>query len=133
MEEERKLEMKRIDREVKTYMGKVKEFLRDKNGGSIPPSWGASIKLLDSYYREFLILNYEVGNLDSMFVMNRFGVPAMHPLYNCRNQSAVRLESILDKLGLTMKSAIKLDVTKPIEEESPLEKYLRGGDDSDDE
>ena len=47
------LQEKRVGKQVKKYMKVVEEFLKSKNGGKIPPEWGCSLMMLETYYREF--------------------------------------------------------------------------------
>lgn len=121
-EEKRK---KTITREAKKFLDAAEEFLKEKNGGALPPEWKCSLKMLEIWYRQFLQLTYEIEDLPSIIVQSRYGaVPS--PLLNAQSACAIRVEKALSDMGLTFKSAAKLNVVTPKEEESVLEKFMKG-------
>lgn len=116
---------KKIERETNKFLKDVRTFITQKNSGQIPPEWSMSIKMLETYYRQFLQTTYELEALDSVICDSRYG-PQPHPLLKVQNTAAVRLEKMMSELGLSMKSAVKLDIAKPVVEESPLEAFVKG-------
>lgn len=123
--EQKQAENKRINKQVKKFMGAVKKFLMAKNGGKIPAEWGCSLQMLESYYSQFIRLTYDIESLPSLIVDTRYGA-APSPLLKARDSTAVRLESLLKQFGLTMKAASGMDIIEPVVEASPLEKYVQG-------
>lgn len=115
---------KRVNKQVKKFMKAVKEFLMAKNGGRIPPEWGCSLTMLETYYEQFIRLTEEIKGLDSLITMTRYGA-APSPLLGARDKTAVRLESLLKGFGLTMKSAMGMEIVEPVAEESPLEAFVK--------
>lgn len=115
---------KRITKQVKKFMKSVKEFLMSKNNGRIPPEWGCSILMLETYYSQFIRLTYEIDALPSLIEQTRYGA-APSPLLKARDTTAVRLESLLKGFGLTMKSAMGMEIVEPVAEESVLDKFLK--------
>lgn len=123
--EQKQAENKRITKQVKKFMKSVKEFLMSKNGGKIPPEWGCSLMMLETYYSQFVRLTYEIDALPSLIEQSRYGaVPS--PLLKARDTTAVRLESLMKAFGLTMKSALGMEIVEPVAEVSPLEKFVQG-------
>lgn len=106
-------------------MKSVDTFLKSKNGGSIPPEWGCSIMMLETYYREFCLLTLEIDKMESLIEHGRWG-DRPNPVLAVRNSVAARLESILKSLGLTFKEQSKMDIIEPVAEESVLEKFVKG-------
>ncbi len=121
---QKEAENKRINKQVKKFMKSVKEFLMAKNGGKIPPEWGCSLLMLETYYAQFIRLTYEIDALPSLIEMTRYGA-APSPLLKARDTTAVRLESLLKGFGLTMKSAMGMEIVEPVVEESVLDKFLK--------
>lgn len=115
---------KRIERETKKFLKDVKNFITEKNNGTIPAEWMMSLRLLETYYRQFLQVTYELEGLESVIVDSRYG-PTAHPLLKVQNTAAVRLEKMMSELGLSLKSATKLEIAKPVVEESPLSKFVK--------
>ena len=115
---------KRVKRQTKAFMKAVKEFLMSKNGGKIPPEWACSLLMLETYFVQFIRLTEEINNLPSLIEETRYGA-APSPLLKARDTTAVRLESMLKQLGLTLKSALTMDIAEPVKEESALEKFVR--------
>lgn len=120
--EEEKRE-KRIQRMVKEFIGNVRRFLADKNGGEIAPEWEASILLLDAYYTQFLTLTEEI-NISGMFVQTKNGKQP-NPLMSYRDKAAMRLEALMKEMGLTFKTSVKMNLTTVKEEETPLEAFVK--------
>lgn len=116
--------LKKVDKETKSFLKDVKDFIKEKNNGHIPAEWLMSLKLLETYYRQFLQVTYELEGLDTIVVDSRYGVVA-HPLLKIQNTAAVRLEKMMSELGLSLKSATRLEIAKPVVEESPLTKYVK--------
>lgn len=124
MEEKEKKINKKVEKETKKFLKDVRDFIKNKNSGDIPSEWLMSLKLLETYYRQFLKTTYELESLDSVICDSRYG-PTAHPLLKIQMQAAVRLEKMMSELGLSMKAAVKLDVVKPQVEESPLEAFVK--------
>lgn len=122
---QKQAENKRITKQVKKFMKSVKEFLMSKNGDKIPPEWGCSLMMLETYYGQFIRLTYEIEALPSLIEQTRYGA-APSPLLKARDTTAVRLESLMKSFGLTMKSAMGMEIVEPVAEVSPLEKYVQG-------
>lgn len=122
--ERKKAENKRVTKQVKKFMKSVKDFLMAKNGGKIPPEWGCSLMMLETYYSQFIRLTYEIDGLPSLIEMTRYGA-APSPLLKARDTTAVRLESLMKAFGLTMKSAMGMEIVEPVVEESPLESFVK--------
>lgn len=114
-----------IEKKTKKFMKSVKAFLASKSGGVVPAEWECSLMLLEEYYKQFVALTEEIDKLDSMVTMSRYGNQP-HPLLGARDKAAIRLESLMKSLGLTMKSALSMDIAEPVIEESPLESFVKG-------
>lgn len=114
-----------IEKKTKKFMKSVKAFLASKSGGVVPAEWECSLMLLEEYYKQFVALTEEIDKLDSMVTMSRYGNQP-HPLLGARDKAAIRLESLMKSLGLTMKSALSMDIAEPVVEESPLESFVKG-------
>lgn len=81
--------------------------------------------MLETYYEEFQLLTYEISKLDSLLSDSRYGkIP--HPLLAARDKVTVKLQSLLQCLGCTLKEQVKMKVTEPVVEESPLETLIKG-------
>lgn len=118
------MDKKKIKKESKKFLGIVKNFLKEKNGGTLPPEWGCSLMLLQTYYEMFIGLSFEIEELDSLVIDSRYGkVPT--PLLGARDKAATHIETMLKEMGLTLKAASKLEIIEPVSEESPLEKYAK--------
>jgi phage terminase small subunit len=122
--DEKQQKEKKITKKVKKFMKSVDEFLKSKNNGKVPPEWGCSLTLLEEYFKQFIYLTEEINSLESMVIDGRYG-PQPTPLLLARDKAAMRLEAMMKELGLTFKSAAKLDIIEPVAEESPLEKYAK--------
>lgn len=114
-----------ITRKTNKFMESVKNFLRKRSGGDIPDEWEASLMILEEYYKLFMQLTLEIEKLDSFLVPSKYG-QIISPLIGARDSAARRLESMMGNLGLTLKSAIKLDVAEVEVSDSPLESFLTG-------
>lgn len=114
-----------IEKKTKKFMKSVKAFLASKSGGVVPAEWECSLMLLEEYYKQFVALTEEIDKLESMVTMSRYGNQP-HPLLGARDKAAIRLESLMKSLGLTMKSALSMDIAEPVIEESPLESFVKG-------
>ena len=114
-----------ITRKTNKFMESVKNFLKKKSGGDIPDEWEASLMILEEYYKLFMQLTLEIEKLDSFLVPSKYG-QIISPLIGARDSAARRLESMMGNLGLTLKSAIKLDVAEMEVSDSPLESFLSG-------
>lgn len=117
---------KYTDKSTRKFMKSVKAFLATKAGnynGEIPAEWECSIMLLEAYYRQFMELDMTIQDLDSVIVEGRYG-PTVSPLCTARDKASCRLEALMKEMGLSMKSAIKLNVVEPQKEESALEKFM---------
>ena len=114
-----------ITRKTNKFMESVKNFLKKKSGGDITDEWEASLMILEEYYKLFMQLTLEIEKLDSFLVPSKYG-QIISPLIGARDSAARRLESMMGNLGLTLKSAIKLDVAEMEVSDSPLESFLSG-------
>lgn len=115
----------KVERKVKAFMKVVRKFLASKNGGEMAPEWECSVMMLEVYYEQFIRLCEDISNLDSLIEVGRYG-PQPSALLKARDATAIRLEALLKQLGLTLKSALTMDITEPIQEESPLESFVKG-------
>lgn len=114
---------KKVEKETKKFMKSVRTFLATKAGGVVPTEWECSIMLMESYYKQFMELDLMIQQMDSIIVEGRYG-PQVSPLCQARDKASTRLEVQLKEMGITMKSAIKLNVVDAKKEESVLEKFL---------
>lgn len=116
-----------VDAEKKTkkFMKIARTFLASKNGGVVAPEWECSLMMLETYYNQFIRLSQEIDKLDSIIEDSRYGKQPS-PLVKARDATAIRLEAILKQLGMTLKSALTMDIAEPIQEESPLDKFIQG-------
>lgn len=121
---EKELKDKKITKRVDEFMKDTRRFLESKNGGQVDPTWEMSLYMLETYYREFVRLNLEIDELPSIIEKTRYGF-APSPLLTARNATAVRLESIAKSLGLTLKSALTMNIAEPVKEESALEAFVK--------
>ena len=115
----------KVERKVKAFMKVVRKFLASKNGGEMAPEWECSVMMLEVYYEQFIRLCEEISNLDSLIEVGRYG-PQPSPLLKARDATAIRLEALMKQLGMTLKSALSMDIAEPIQEESPLESFVKG-------
>lgn len=116
---------KKAEKNTKKYIKCVKEFLSEKNGGEIPPSWNMGITLLEVYYKQWLMVTYELEALDSYVVTNNVGTLIEHPLIGMQNKFSTRLEKQVSEMGLSLKSGAKLNVVEPKKAESALDTFLK--------
>ena len=122
---EEEIKSNKTEREVKKFMKVVKDFLASKNGGEVAPEWACSLLMLETYYSQFIRLSQEIDSLDSIIEMGRYGAQPS-PLLKARDTTAVRLEALMKQLGLTLKSALTMDIAEPVQAESPLEAFVKG-------
>lgn len=113
----------RIRRQINNFMKNVKGFLSSKSG-DVNPEWECSLIMLETYYKQFLMLTWEIDRLPSLVVDTRYGKQP-NALLTARDKSAVRLESMMKQLGITFKEAARLDIIEPVNEESDLEKWVK--------
>lgn len=121
--EEEKRENK-INKQVKKFMDSVRTFLANKSGGGVAPEWECSLMLLETYYKQFLILCDEIEALPSLIVDTRYGA-APSPLLAARDKASIRLEAMLKQCGVTFKEAARMEVVEVKQEESDLEKWIK--------
>ena len=121
---EEELKDNKVDRKVKAFMKVVRKFLASKNGGEMAPEWECSVMMLEVYYEQFIRLCEDISNLDSLIEVGRYG-PQPSALLKARDATAIRLEALMKALGLTLKSALTMDIAEPIQEESPLESFVK--------
>ena len=122
---EKEQKQKGFERKTNKFMKVVRKFLASKNGGEVAPEWECSLLLLETYYSQFIRLNDEIEGLDSLVEAGRYGMQPS-PLLKARDATAVRLESLMKALGLTLKAALTMEIAEPIQEESPLESFVKG-------
>ena len=115
----------KIKNKTKKFMDTARSFLASKNGGEVAPEWECSLLMLESYFSQFIRLTLEIEALDSIIEPTRYGYQPS-PLLKARDTTAVRLESILKQMGMTLKSALTMDIAEPVQEESVLEKFVKG-------
>ena len=115
---------KKVDTQTKKFMKAARAFLATKGGGELRPEWELGIMMLEAYYRQFVELNLKISQLDSLLVDSRYG-PQPTPLLACRDKACVRLESLMKEMGLSLKSALKLNVVDAKKEETALDKFLK--------
>ena len=121
---EEELKDNKVDRKVKAFMKVVRKFLASKNGGEMAPEWECSVMMLEVYYEQFIRLCEDISNLDSLIENGRYG-PQPSPLLKARDATAIRLEALMKQLGMTLKSALSMDIAEPIQEISPLESFVK--------
>ena len=114
----------KVERKVKSFMKVTRDFLASKNGGEVAPEWECSLMMLETYYKQFLTLTLEIDNMDSIIEVGRYG-PQPSALLKARDTAALRLESLMKALGLTLKAALTMDIAEPVQEESVLEKFVK--------
>lgn len=115
---------KKVDTKTKKFIKSAEQFLAKKSGcDEVPMEWEVSLIMLESYYRDFLELVYRISNLPSITIKGRYGEQPS-PLLNARDRAAIRLESLLKEMGMTMKSAVKMNVVEPKKEKTNLELFL---------
>ena len=115
---------KTVEKETKKFMNSVKKFLKVKGGGEIPDEWGASLMLLESYFRQFRELDIQISQLPSLIVKGRFGLTPS-PLLACRDKASVRLESMMKEMGLTMNTGKRLGTTEVKKATTPIEEFMK--------
>ena len=116
---------KRIEKKTKEFMKSARAFLLAKAGGvEIPAEWELSIYMLEIYFRQFLELNEEISAMDTILVQSKYGL-IVSPLCSARDKAAVRLESLMKQMGMTMKSGKQLGATDIKKEESPLDQFMQ--------
>lgn len=116
---------KKAERATDKFMKCVEDSLKNKMGGIIPPEWQMSLQLLEQYYTQWLMVSFELQELDSFIVSNAMGTLLEHPLVSMQNKFSIRLEKMMSEMGLTMKSAKQLQVVEPKKAESSLDKFLK--------
>lgn len=117
-------EAKKTKKKVKKFMKAVNEYLAEKSGGKVEKAWGCSLMMLETYYEQFCMLSAEIENLESLVVQSRYGV-VPHPLLAARDKAAIRLEAQMKATGITFKEAAKMDIIDPVQEESPLDAFIK--------
>ena len=115
---------KKTKKQVKKFMKAVNAYLAEKSGGKVEKAWGCSLMLLETYYEQFITLSCEIAGLDKLVVDSRYGV-VPHPLLAARDKAAIRLESLMKATGITFKEAAKLDIVETVQEESPLDAFIK--------
>ena len=116
---------KKVDLKTKKFIKSAEKFLAEKAGiDDVPTEWEISLIMLESYYRDFLELVLRIQQLPSITFKGRYGEQPS-PLLAARDKAAIRLESLLKEMGMTMKSAAKLNVIEPKKEETALDLFLK--------
>lgn len=116
----------RINRDVAKYMSAVTDFIENATGGPVPLEYQCSLIMLESYYKQLLMLNAEISKLDSLMIKDQHG-SRLNPILGARDTCVSKLDMLLKQLGLTFNSQIKLkvkDVTKT--ESNPLDDFITG-------
>ena len=115
---------KKVEKDTKKFIKAAEKFLAEKAGiDEVPVEWQVSLIMLESYYRDFLTLVIKISQLPSITIMGRYGEQPS-PLLAARDKAAIRLESLLKEMGMTMKSAVKMNVVEPQKEKSGLDLFL---------
>lgn len=116
---------KEVEKRTKKYMKSITSFLITKGGGvEVPEEWYCSVMLLESYFRQFVELDIQIQQMDSIIMNGRYG-PVVSPLCTARDKAATRLEAQMKEMGITLKSGIKLNVVEPKKEMSALDKFFK--------
>lgn len=116
---------KRIEKKTKEFMKSARAFLLSKAGGiEIPAEWELSIYMLEIYFKQFLELNEEISAMDTILVQSKYGL-IVSPLCSARDKAAVRLESLMKQMGMTMKSGKQIGATDIKKESSPLDQFMQ--------
>lgn len=116
---------KKVDLKTKKFMKSAEKFLAQKAGiDEVPVEWEVSLIMLESYFRDFLELVMRISDLPSITIKGRYGEQPS-PLLGARDRAAIRLESLLKEMGMTMKSAVKMNVVEPKKEETALDLFLK--------
>jgi phage terminase small subunit len=119
-------DLKKVDKRAKKFMKVVRDYLTTKGGGSLPPEWELSIDLLETYYRQYLVACAEVEKLDCWYIATERGKGAKeHPIFLIRDKAAIRMESLMRQMGLTLKSGKQLGTTEVKSEETELDQFLK--------
>lgn len=116
---------KEAAKEAKKYIKVVRNYLETKAGGELPPEWEMSIKMLEMTYALYLQVGYELQDMDTLLEQNRYGI-TVTPLLQAQTKLAARLEALMKELGISFKSAAKLNVVEPKKKKSALDKFLEG-------
>lgn len=111
------------EKKTRKFMKYVKAFLEEKNDGQIPNEFQASLMMLETYYKQFLQITAEMDSMDSIIITGRYG-PQVTSLMSAQQTCSVRIESILEKFGMTMKSQKNLKINEPKEDSSPLSAFV---------
>lgn len=115
----------RVEKKTEDFMSSVRKFLATKAGGQeVPPEWELQVMLLESYFRQFVELDIRIQQMDSIIIDSRYG-PTISPLCTARDKASARLEAQMKEAGISMKSAIKLNVVDAKPEMSVLDKYMQ--------
>ncbi len=119
---------KKAERQTKAFMKSARLFLATKltgkQDGEIPPEFELNLILLESYYKQFILLNLQIDDMDSIVMQGKYG-PQVSPLCSARDKACCRLESLMKSMGLTLKSGQQMGATEIKKEESPLDLYLK--------
>ena len=117
---------KKVDLKTKKFIKSAEKFLATKAGlNEVPLEWEISLIMLESYFRDFLELVLRIQELPSITFKGRYGEQPS-PLLAARDKAAIRLESLLKEMGMTMKSGVKMKVVEPQKDKSSLDLFLEG-------
>ena len=125
----RRSEYKRkAERQTKKFMKAARAFLATKltgsSDGQIPDEFELNLILLESYYKQFIMLDLEISDLESLVIEGRYG-PLVNPICNARDKACVRLESLMKSMGLTLKSGQQIGATEVKKARTPLEAFMQ--------
>ena len=113
----------KVSRDTKTFIKAVKAFLIEKSGGDdLPAEWSLSLDMLEVYYKQFLEISLRLDELP-MVTEGRYG-PMPNPLLAVRDKAATRLESLMAKMGLTLKASKDLGAKQIHKAKNPLEAFM---------
>ena len=119
---------KKAERQTKAFMKSARAFLATKltgePTGNIPPEFELNLILLESYYKQFIMLNLQIDDMETIVVEGKYGYQ-VSPLCAARDKACCRLESLMKSMGLTLKSGKQLGSTEIKKEESPLDAFLK--------
>ena len=126
--DDRRSEYKRkAERQTKKFMKAARAFLATKltgsSDGQIPDEFELNLILLESYYKQFIMLDLEINDLESLVIEGRYG-PLVNPICNARDKACVRLESLIKQLGLSLESGKQIGSIEISKKESALDKFF---------
>lgn len=108
---------------TKKFIKTVKNFIKEKNGGSIPPEFECSLMLFEIYYNQFQQITLELDAMDSIIIEGKYG-PQPTSLLGAQQTMALRIENYLKEYGMTLKTSLKMGLQEVKEPESAIEQWM---------